>query len=121
MNSNQYKSVEKMSIMTALSRVVCRAAHRGDIYCYHFTAKCSEHLINTFNNDRRIIVDRITKYSFFATVYVFLCLKLLVFRSVIYIPTNMRHSHNAVSMLGHRRRRWASIETAFGECHAFVG
>ena len=33
----------------------------------------------------------------------------------------MRHSHNAVSMLGQRRRRWASIETALCECLVFAG
>ena len=65
-----------MTIMTALSRVVCRVGLRGDIYCDHFTVKSAEHLINTFKDDRRIIVDRITGYSFFATVHVYLCLKI---------------------------------------------
>ena len=33
------------------------------------------------------------------------------------IPSpNTRHSTNAVSMLGQRRRRWPNIETALGEC-----
>ena len=34
----------------------------------------------------------------------------------IYVSANTRHSPNAVSMLGQRRRRWASIETALGKC-----
>ena len=34
---------------------------------------------------------------------------------------NTGHSLNAVSMLGQRRRRWANIETALGECPVFVG
>ena len=31
-------------------------------------------------------------------------------------PANTGHSPNTVSMLGQRRRRWANIETASGEC-----
>ena len=36
-------------------------------------------------------------------------------------PANTGHSPNAVSMLGQRRRRWANIETALGECPVFAG
>ena len=36
-------------------------------------------------------------------------------------PANMRHSSNAVLMLGHRLRRWPNIETALGECPVFAG
>ena len=36
-------------------------------------------------------------------------------------PANTRHSPNAVSMLVQRRRRWANIETALGECPVFAG
>ena len=36
-------------------------------------------------------------------------------------PANTRHSHNAVSMLAHRLRRWPNIETALGECPVFAG
>ena len=32
-----------------------------------------------------------------------------------------RHSSNAVSMLGHRLRRWPNIETALGVCIVFAG
>ena len=38
-----------------------------------------------------------------------------------YIPANMGHSPNAVSMLGQRRRRWANIDTALGEFPMFLG
>ena len=34
---------------------------------------------------------------------------------------NTGHSPNAVSMLAHRLRRWANIETALGECPVFAG
>ena len=34
---------------------------------------------------------------------------------------NTDYSHNAVSMLGHRLRRWANIETALSECAVFAG
>ena len=37
------------------------------------------------------------------------------------IPANTGHLTNAVSMLGQRRRRWANIEKALGECHVFAG
>ena len=37
------------------------------------------------------------------------------------IRANTGHSHNAVSMLGQRRRRWANIETALGEFPVFAG
>ena len=37
------------------------------------------------------------------------------------IPSNTRHSPNAVSMLVHRLRRWPTIETALSECLVFVG
>ena len=40
-----------------------------------------------------------------------------VFRAV---PTNTVHSPNFVLMLGQRRRRWANIETALGECPVFA-
>ena len=33
-----------------------------------------------------------------------------------HVPRNTRHSSNGASMLGHRRRRWTSIEAALGEC-----
>ena len=33
----------------------------------------------------------------------------------------VRHPHNAGPMLGHRRRRWASIGTALGGCFVFAG
>ena len=36
-------------------------------------------------------------------------------------PANTRHSHNAVSMLGHRLRRWTNIETALIVCLVFSG
>ena len=36
-------------------------------------------------------------------------------------PVNTRHSTNTVSMLAHRLRRWASIETALGEFPVFAG
>ena len=36
-------------------------------------------------------------------------------------PANTGHSHNAVSMLGQRRRRWTNIDTALGECPVFTG
>ena len=36
-------------------------------------------------------------------------------------PANSKHLPNAVSMLGQRRRRWANIETALGECPVFAG
>ena len=35
-------------------------------------------------------------------------------------PANTRNSPNAVSMLAHRLRRWANIETASGECLMFA-
>ena len=35
-------------------------------------------------------------------------------------PANTGHSPNAVSMLGQRRRRWANIKTALGECPVFA-
>ena len=38
--------------------------------------------------------------------------------SMLY-PANTEHSHNAVSMLGHRRRRWANIETALSEWYPY--
>ena len=38
-----------------------------------------------------------------------------------YIPANTEHLPNVVLMLGQRRRRWANIETAFGECPVFAG
>ena len=37
------------------------------------------------------------------------------------IPAYTRHSPNAVSMLGHRLRRWLNIETALVECPVFAG
>ena len=37
------------------------------------------------------------------------------------IKANTMHSPNAVSMFGQRRRRWANIETALGECLVFAG
>ena len=37
------------------------------------------------------------------------------------VPANTGHSPYAVSMLGQRRRRWASIETALVECPVFAG
>ena len=37
------------------------------------------------------------------------------------IPANTGHSHNAVSMLAHRLRRWPNIETALGKCPVFSG
>ena len=33
----------------------------------------------------------------------------------------MRNSPNAVSRLGQRRRRWASIDTTLGECLVLAG
>ena len=36
------------------------------------------------------------------------------------IPANTRHSPDAVSMLGQRRRRWTNIETAMGECRVIA-
>ena len=36
------------------------------------------------------------------------------------ILENTGHSTNAVSMLGQRRRRWTSIETALGESLVFT-
>ena len=36
-------------------------------------------------------------------------------------PANTGYSPNAVSMLDQRRRRWANIETALGECPAIAG
>ena len=35
-------------------------------------------------------------------------------------PANTGHSPNVVSMLGQRRRRWANIETALGDCWGSV-
>ena len=35
-------------------------------------------------------------------------------------PANTGHFPNAASMLGQRRRRWANIETALGECPVFA-
>ena len=37
------------------------------------------------------------------------------------IPANTGYSPNAVSMLGHRLRRWPNIEIALGECPVFAG
>ena len=37
------------------------------------------------------------------------------------LPSNTGHSPDAVSMLGHRRRRWANIETALSECPVLAG
>ena len=47
----------------------------------------------------------------------------LVSRKYMYTlcSANTGHSPNAVSMLGQRRRRWANIETALGECPVFAG
>ena len=42
-------------------------------------------------------------------------------RSTRINPANTRHSPDAVSMLDQRRRRWASIETALGECLVLAG
>ena len=36
-------------------------------------------------------------------------------------PANTGYSHNAISMLAHRLRRWPSIETALGETPVFAG
>ena len=36
-------------------------------------------------------------------------------------PANTGHSPNAVLMLGQRRRRFANIETASGECQCLLG
>ena len=36
-------------------------------------------------------------------------------------PANTRHLPNAASMLGQRRRRWASIETSLGKCLVLAG
>ena len=36
-------------------------------------------------------------------------------------PANTGYSHNAVSMLAHRPRRWPNIETALGEWPVFAG
>ena len=36
-------------------------------------------------------------------------------------PVNTRRSPNAGSMLGQRRRRWANIEPALGECLVIAG
>ena len=41
--------------------------------------------------------------------------------SLRFNPANTRHSPNAVSMLGQRQIRWASIETTLVECLVFVG
>ena len=38
-----------------------------------------------------------------------------------HVPANTGHPHNAVSMLGQRRRRWAYIETASCEWPVFAG
>ena len=38
-----------------------------------------------------------------------------------HVPANTGHSPYADSMLGQRRRRWANIESASGECPVFSG
>ena len=43
------------------------------------------------------------------------------FSNIRVFPAYRRHSPNAVSMLGQRRRRWTNIETALGQCLAFAG
>ena len=42
-------------------------------------------------------------------------------RGPISYPANTGYSHNAVSMLAHRLRRWPNIETTLGEWPVFAG
>ena len=58
-------------------------------------------------------------------VVCFFCIKYMYIREVCRLivahPANTGHSPYAVSMLGHRLRRWPNIKTASGECPVFAG
>ena len=69
------------------------------------------------------LIQRLFRVSFFFRdkCYLFCLLHHAVNCSIVDVPVNNKHSTNAVSMLGERRRRWPSIKTASDEFFVFLG
>ena len=83
-------------------------SHSGQVYLVHISP--SQYVLVVWSLIHLLYIDR-SVYS--------------IIQLTVHCTTNKDSNHeaftNAVSMLGQRRRRWADIETTFGESLVFTG